>query len=78
MDCDELKKMIETVLDNKFKEYWVDRESHYKQHEFIGKWMKWCDLASDTIWKSIIRWVVLGILSLILVGALLRFRLLGN
>lgn len=74
MTEEELKNIIDESLDNKFKQYWVDRELHYKHHEFIDKWMKWTDDATKTIWNSILKAVILGILALIALGFFVKFR----
>ncbi len=69
-----IKSTIENALDNKLKEFWVDRELHYRHHEFIDKWMKWSEDMSQTMWRSIIKWIILGILGLIALGFFMRVK----
>lgn len=73
MTKEDIKSVIDESLDSKFREYWVDRELHYKHHEFIDKWMRWADDASKTIWGTLLRGFVLFIMALIALGFFLRF-----
>ena len=73
MTRDEVKSAVEEVIDKKLSQFWVDRELHYKHHEFIDRWMKWADEATKTIWTTLIKTVVLFILGLIALGAFFKF-----
>ena len=72
MTKEELKSAVIEAIDEKLTPFWVERELHYKHHEFIDKWMKWSNDASKTIWHTIIKTFVYGILILIVLGALLK------
>ena len=74
MTREELKSTVEEAIDEKLSQFWVDRELHYKHHEFIDKWMKWADDASKTIWHSIIKAIVLFVLGLIALGFFISYR----
>ena len=74
MTKEELKSTMEEVLDSRLKEFWVDRELHYKHHEFIDRWMKWSDDVNKTIWRSIIKYVVIFIMGLIALGFFWKHR----
>lgn len=74
MTKEEMKSIIDDSLEAKFSQYWVDRELHYKHHEFIDKWMKWADDASKTMWGTLIRALVLFMLALIALGFFLKLR----
>ena len=74
MTKEELKSAVEEAIDEKLSQFWVDRELHYKHHEFIDKWMKWADDASKTIWHSIIKAIVLFVLGLIALGFFISYR----
>jgi len=69
---DELKESIGEAIDEKLSQFWVDRELHYKHHEFIDRWMKWSDDISKTIWHTLIKTAVLLALGLMALGALLK------
>ena len=68
MTKEELKEVVESALEGRLKEFWVDRELHYKHHEFIDKWMKWSDDVSKTVWRSVVRYIVIFIMGLIALG----------
>jgi len=72
MTRDEIKSAVAEAIDEKLNQFWVDRELHYKHHEFIDKWMKWSNDMSKTIWHTIIKTIVLGLLGLLALGALLK------
>ena len=72
MTKEELKSAVIEAIDEKLSPFWVERELHYKHHEFIDKWMKWSDDMSKTIWHTIIKTIVLGALGLLVLGALLK------
>ena len=74
MTKEELKSAVEEAIDEKLSQFWVDRELHYKHHEFIDKWMKWADDASKTVWHSIIKAIVLFVLGLIALGFFISYR----
>ena len=72
MTRDEVKSAVAEAIDEKLSQFWVDRELHFEHHKFIDRWMKWSDDASKTIWRTIIKAVIITILSLIALGALFR------
>jgi len=72
MTRDEDKSAVEEVIDKKLSQFWVDRELHYKHHEFIDRWMKWSNDMSKTIWHTLIKTIVLLALGLMALGALLK------
>jgi len=72
MTRDEVKSAVEEVIDKKLSQFWVDRELHYKHHEFIDRWMKWSNDMSKTIWHTLIKTIVLLALGLMALGALLK------
>ena len=73
MTRDEVKSAVAEAIDEKLSQFWVDGEIHYKHHEFIDRWMKWADEASKTMWTTLIKAVILFVLSLIILGAFFKF-----
>ena len=72
MTKEELKSAVIEAIDEKLTPFWVERELHYKHHEFIDRWMNWSDDMSKTIWHTIIKAIVLGLLGVLALGALLK------
>ncbi len=74
MTRSEIKEVVEEAIDDKLKEFWVDRELHYKHHAFIDKWMQWSDDATKTIRHTILKAIVLFFLGLLVVGFFIRYQ----
>ena len=74
MTKDEIRDVIENALESKMKEFWVDRELHYKHHEFIDKWMQWADDTSKTVRHTVITFIILGLLGLLALGFFIRWK----
>lgn len=74
MTKDEIKTAVSEVIDEKLSEFWVDRETHYEHHKFIGSWIKWFEDANKTIWHVIIKTVVIGALILMAIGAFFKLK----
>lgn len=63
-----IKDVIKEAMKEETHEFWIERETHYKQHEFISSWMLWSDRISNTIVSSIVKGVVIFILGLLAIG----------
>ena len=50
----DFKRAVSEVLDEKLGDFYVDRETHYKQHLFIEKLMKFCDICTGTVTKTVV------------------------
>lgn len=74
MTKDELKSAVGEAIDEKLSQFWVDRETHYEHHKFIGSWIAWFEDANKTIWRTVIRAFVIFIIGLIALGALLKYK----
>ena len=65
---EEIKAIFKEVLDEKMTEFWVDREVHYQHHEFLSSLIKWVENTKHTIFGTIVKTFVIGIIGLILLG----------
>ena len=63
-----LKDVIKEAMKEETHEFWIDREVHYKQHEFISSWMLWSDRISSTVVSSIVKGLVIFVLGLLALG----------
>ena len=63
-----IKDVIKEAMKEETHEFWIDRETHYKQHEFISSWMLWSDRISSTVVSSIVKGLVIFILGLLAIG----------
>lgn len=65
---EELKTIIKEAIDEKLNEFWIDREEHYKQHQFLSSLMKWSETCSNTIVRTCIKCFVSALLILTVAG----------
>ncbi|OGH08058.1 MAG: hypothetical protein A2W22_06305 [Candidatus Levybacteria bacterium RBG_16_35_11] len=65
---EDIKEIMEQVIDAKTKDFWIEREIHYKHHQFIGDLMDWSKNIKNTTLKAIITIVVSSIIGLIVLG----------
>lgn len=71
MNKDEIKQIIEDAIEEKMQQYWVDREKHYQQHDFIDRLMSWADTISNSFLRAIATAITLAIIGLIVLGFIL-------
>jgi len=64
----EIKEAVGEAIDEKMRDFYIDRETHYKQHEFLGDMMQWVDDCKSTASKTIVRILVYGIIGTIMIG----------
>lgn len=70
----EIKQVIEDAIEEKMQQYWVDRETHYRQHDFIDRLMSWSDTISNSFLRAIATALTMAIIGLILLGFILWGR----
>jgi hypothetical protein len=68
METEQIKSAVREVLEEKSKEFWIDRETHYKQHEWLGCAIKWAEDIKSTTLKALARCVVYAAIGLMLLG----------
>lgn len=76
MDPEEVNKAIATgvaagvkaALEDKLKPFYIDRETHYKQHEFIGSMMEYTKTCKSVILKTLITLIIGGLIGLMWLG----------
>lgn len=68
MERDAIKEAVKEAFKEELKAFYIDRETHYKQHEWIGEVMKYADTCKSVILKAILTALVAGILGLMFLG----------
>ena len=63
-----IKDVIKEAMKEETHEFWIERETHYRHHEFIESWIKWSDRVSNVAVSTLIKSVVLFILGLLALG----------
>lgn len=74
MTPDEIKIAVKDAIDERMSEFFVDREVHYKHHEFVGRMISWTDNISSALVSSIVKAVVGIILILLGLGVAVWLR----
>lgn len=73
MNDDDIRKITDAVgkaIDEKTSSFYVDREKHWKHHEFLDKLIKFFDSAQNFTWRTALVMVFLGALIFIILGFL--------
>lgn len=68
MDAELIKQTVREAFKEELKDFYIDRETHYKQHEWLGKLIKLSDHCTNTVWKTIINSIVIGTVGLVALG----------
>ena len=53
---------------DEIKTYYIDRQEHFKQHQFISELMKYSEQCKSIVLKTVLGALVAGLLTLIYVG----------
>ncbi len=72
MEREAIKEAVKEAFRDELKCFYIDRETHYKQHEFLGSMMRYCETCKSTILKAFITIIVGGVLSLMCIGFFLK------
>lgn len=66
-----IKEAVKEALQEEIKPFYIEREQHYQDHQFITSLRKWCEDTKSTIWRTILRVVVMALLGLMVMGFIL-------
>jgi len=65
---EDIKKAVAEAMQEQMKDFYIDREKHYQHHEFIDDLIKWSNGWKSTCMKAIANLIILGAISLIIMG----------
>ena len=68
MERDAIKEAVKEVFQEELKAFYIDRETHYKQHEWLGEMMKYADTCKSVILRAVLTVLVAGALGLMFLG----------
>jgi hypothetical protein len=68
MTPDEVEAAVGRAIDAKLGQFFIDRETHYKDHEWLRELRKWTEEAKGTVLRVVIRLLVYAALGLTLLG----------
>lgn len=75
-DLTAIAETIKSSIKDEVKEFYVDRETHYKHHEFVGGLIEALNNIKNSATRTITTVIVLGLLGLIALGFWMKTR--GN
>jgi hypothetical protein len=73
MTKDDIKAAVSEAIQENIRDFYIDRETHYKQHEFLGEMMKWIDDCKSTASKTIVKILVYGLLGAMMIGFCIKY-----
>ena len=56
------------AIDQKLGQFYIDRETHYQDHQFIQQFRKWTEEAKGTALRVVVKTIAAGAIILILLG----------
>ena len=68
MEREAIKEAVKEALREELKSFYIDRETHYKQHEWLGEIMKYTETCKSIILKAVLSILVAGALGLMFLG----------
>ena len=64
---------VKAALEDKLKPFYIDRETHWKQHQFLSEWMEWSKQCKSIVMRTIVGAVVMVGLVLMGVGFVFKY-----
>jgi hypothetical protein len=59
---------VKAALEDKLKPFYIEREEHFKHHEFIREWMDWTNQCKSIILKTVLGTLAVAALALMMIG----------
>jgi hypothetical protein len=72
MEREAIKEAVREAFSEELKAFYIDRETHYKQHEWLGDMIKYTETCKSAILKTVISIIVVGALGLMFLGFSLK------
>jgi hypothetical protein len=67
-DKETIKEAVREAFQEELKAFYIDRETHYQHHQFLGGIIKWCEQCKSIVLKTIVTAVVGGVIALLVIG----------
>lgn len=72
MEREAIKEAVKEALGEELKSFYIDRETHYKQHQWLKDVMVYCEQCKSVMLKTLITIIVGGAIGLMMIGFTLR------
>jgi hypothetical protein len=68
MERESIKEAVKEALYEELKSFYIDRETHYKQHEWLASMMIYSETCKNVVLKTLITLVISGLAGLMYLG----------
>ena len=68
MNKNEIKEAVREAFKEELKDFYIDREEHYKQHKCLGKLIELTENTASSAWKSIVCSIIMATIGLTVMG----------
>jgi hypothetical protein len=65
---DEIKAIVCEGIKEGMAPFWIERERHYNEHQFVKSWMDWASNIKSNILKAIISCMIYFVLGAMVLG----------
>lgn len=63
---------VKAALEDKLRPFYIDRETHFIQHKFLGDWMAWTQQCKSIVLKAVLSTLALAALGLMVFGFIMK------
>lgn len=71
VDKEDFKLLLSGVLEEKNKEFYVNRKQHYEDHMWLHEMLKWSNEIKSSVLKCFVKAIVVGVIALLITGFLI-------
>lgn len=71
-ETDAIKSAVREALRDELQAFYIDREKHYRHHDFVEAWMLWTQTCKSTLLKTIIGALAIGALGMMMLGFIFK------
>ena len=71
MTPEDVEAAVGRAIDAKLGQFYIDRETHYHDHQFISELRKWAEECKGTFLRIVVKFVAYGLIGLLVLGLIL-------
>jgi hypothetical protein len=73
MELEAVKVAVKEALQEELKEFYIDRETHYRQHKFIEEMISYTEQCKGVVLKTVMTTIVGGAITLMIIGFAMKY-----
>lgn len=77
MTPEDIKNAIREALEEERKSFWVDSETHYQHHEWIGGWIWGIGIAKKSVITAFVAGLATGLIGIVWLGIQAAMKVKG-